>query len=61
MSTWKISGLLVLVLTASLLAQQPGGIVVIQGATVITGTGRAAIRNAAIVIDEISYRHPFAH
>src|SRR6185295_5853738 len=30
---------------------QPGGIVVIQGATVITGTGRAAIRNAAIVIE----------
>jgi len=51
MSTWKISGFLILVLTASLLAQQPGGIVVIQGATVVTGTGRPAIRNAAIVIE----------
>src|SRR5262245_363874 len=51
MSTWKISGFLILVLTASLLAQQPGGIVVIQGATVITGTGRPAIRNAAVVIE----------
>src|SRR5436190_4487744 len=51
MSTWKISSFLILVLAASLLAQQPAGIVVIQGATVITGTGRAAIRNAAIVIE----------
>jgi imidazolonepropionase-like amidohydrolase len=51
MSTWKISGFLILVLTASLLAQRPGGIVVIQGATVITGTGRPAIRNAAVVIE----------
>jgi imidazolonepropionase-like amidohydrolase len=51
MSTWKISGFLILAVAASLLAQQPGGIVVIQGATVITGTGRAPIRNAAIVIE----------
>jgi len=51
MSTWKISGFLILVLTASVLAQQPAGIVVIQGATVVTGTGRPAIRNAAIVIE----------
>jgi imidazolonepropionase-like amidohydrolase len=51
MSTWKISGFLILVLAVSLFAQQPAGIVVIQGPTVITGTGRAAIRNAAIVIE----------
>ena len=51
MSTWKISAFLIMVLAASLLAQQPGGIVVIQGATVITATGRPAIRNAAIVIE----------
>jgi imidazolonepropionase-like amidohydrolase len=51
MSTWKISGFLILVLAASLLAQQPGGIIVIQGATVITATGRPTIRNAAIVIE----------
>jgi imidazolonepropionase-like amidohydrolase len=51
MSTWKISGLLILILAAALLAQQPSGIVVIQGATVITGTGRPTIRNAAIVIE----------
>ena len=51
MSTWKISAFLIVVLAASLLAQQPGGIVVIQGATVITATGRPVIRNAAIVIE----------
>jgi len=51
MNTWKISGLLCLLLTAALFGQQSSGITVIQGATVITGTGRPAIRNAAIVIE----------
>ena len=53
MSTWKISSVLFCLLLASIFrAQQPGSaLVVIQGATVITGTGRPVIRNAAIVID----------
>src|SRR5262245_10049722 len=51
MSTWKNRGFLILHLAPSLLAQQPGVIVVIQGATVIPATGRPAIRNAVIVIE----------
>lgn len=52
MSTWKISlVLLCLALASTLIARQPGDVIVIQGATVITGTGRPSIRNAAIVIE----------
>ena len=53
MSTLKISGVLFCVLLASIVAaqQQQTGITVIQGATVITGTGSPSIRNASIVID----------
>src|SRR5438552_2085539 len=53
MSTWKISCVLICLFLASIVAaqQQPTGVVVIQGATVITGTGSPAIRNAAIVIE----------
>ena len=51
MSTWKISLVLILVLAAAGLAQQPGGTVVIQGATVFQANGRPIIRNAAIVIE----------
>lgn len=51
MSTWKISVFLIFILAAGAVAQQPAGIIVIQGATVITATGRLPIRNAAIVIE----------
>src|SRR5438094_1172589 len=55
MNTWKISSVLFCLLLASILAlagqQQPAGIVVIQGATLINGTGNPAIRNSAIVIE----------
>jgi imidazolonepropionase-like amidohydrolase len=53
MSTLKISSVLFCVLLASIVAaqQQQTGITVIQGATVITGTGSPSIRNASIVID----------
>src|SRR5438876_1658470 len=53
MSTWKISGVVLCLFLASIIAaqQQRSAVVVIQGATVIPGTGRPAIRNAAIVID----------
>jgi imidazolonepropionase-like amidohydrolase len=53
MSTWKISGVLFCLLLASILtAQQPsGGVIAIQGATMITGTGSPAVRNAVIVIE----------
>ena len=53
MSTLKISGVLFCVLLASIVAaqQQQTGITVIQGATVITGTGSPSIRNGSIVID----------
>jgi len=53
MSTWKISGMFLCLLAASVVAaqQQPSAVSVIQGATVITATGRPAIRNAAIVIE----------
>jgi imidazolonepropionase-like amidohydrolase len=55
MNTWKISFVafflfLTFVLVVS--GQQPQtGVVVIQGATLITGTGSPAVRNGAIVID----------
>src|SRR5262249_54438629 len=50
---WKTSGVLFcLVLAATVSArQQPSGVIAIQGATVITGTGSPAIRNGAIVVD----------
>src|ERR1044071_1738080 len=53
MNTWKTSGALFCLLLASILtAQAPqAGLIVIQGATVITGTGSPAIRNATILID----------
>ncbi|MBI4472155.1 MAG: amidohydrolase family protein [Acidobacteria bacterium] len=53
MSTWKISAVIVLILGVTLIAQQPPGasVTVIRGATVINGTGRPALRNAAILID----------
>lgn len=53
MNMWKnSSAVLFCVLFCSMLvAQQPSGVVVIQGATLITGTGRSAIRNSAIVIE----------
>src|SRR4051794_27440764 len=60
MSTSKISCAVFCLLVASILlnweiallsAQQPSGLTVVQGATVITGTGGPAIRNAAIVIE----------
>src|SRR3989441_1490187 len=55
MNTWKTSSVLFCLLLASILAlaaqQQPNGIIVIQGATLINGTGNPAIRNSAIVID----------
>jgi imidazolonepropionase-like amidohydrolase len=53
MSISKISGVLLCVLLASVVAaqQQQTGITVIQGATVITGTGSPSIRNGSIVID----------
>jgi imidazolonepropionase-like amidohydrolase len=60
MSTSKISGVAFCLIVASILlnwemilvsAQQQSTVAVIQGATVITGTGAPAIRNAAIVIE----------
>jgi imidazolonepropionase-like amidohydrolase len=54
MSMWKTSGVLFFLLCAPLPAavqQAPSGVAVIQGATVITGTGNPVIRNAAIVIE----------
>jgi imidazolonepropionase-like amidohydrolase len=53
MSTLKISAALLFLLVSGLLVaqQQPTGISVIQGATVITGTGSPTIRNGAIVIE----------
>src|SRR5262245_12826891 len=53
MSTWKISFVALCLCFASVVAaqQQQAGITVIQGATVITGTGSPTIRNAAIVIE----------
>jgi imidazolonepropionase-like amidohydrolase len=61
MNTWKISGVVICLLVASIFlnweigllgVQQPQAAVsVIQGATVITGTGSPTIRNAAIVIE----------
>src|SRR5262245_27011078 len=53
MNTWKTSCILFcLVLAAHVLAQQqPSGVIAIQGATLITGTGSPAIRNGAVVVD----------
>lgn len=54
MSTWKTSAILLCLLAASLLAApqgRPAGVIAIQGATIITGTGSASIRNGMIVID----------
>src|SRR5262245_18904180 len=60
MNMWKISGVVFGLLVASVLlnweiglmtAQQQSGITVIQGATVITGTGSPVIRNGVIVIE----------
>src|SRR5215813_3466358 len=53
MSTWKISCAALCLFIASIVAaqQRQSGITVIQGATVITGSGSPSIRNAAIVID----------
>lgn len=52
MSTWKISLVVIgLFLSMALAAQPQGDTIVIQGATLINGTGRPAIRNAAIVIE----------
>src|SRR5437764_610741 len=52
MNTWKISfGLFALLLASFVLAQQPAtSAIVIQGATLLNGTGGPAIRNSAIVI-----------
>ena len=54
MSMLKISSVLLCLFLASIVfAQQqaPQGLVVIQGATVVTATGRPSIRNAAIVVE----------
>jgi len=55
MNTWKISFVLsfLLLTSAAFLAsqQRASGIVVIQGATLINGTGGPSIRNSAIVVD----------
>ena len=53
MSTWKISLATFCLLLASVVAaqQQQSGITVIQGATLITATGRPTVRNGAIVIE----------
>ena len=53
MNMWKISFVALCLSAAAILAaQQPGAVVVIQGATLITGTGSPAIRNSAIVIED---------
>jgi imidazolonepropionase-like amidohydrolase len=52
MSTWKISAVLAcLLIVSTVSAQKQSGIIVIQGATLINGTGSPAIRNSAIVIE----------
>ncbi len=52
MSMWKISSaVFCLLLGAALSAQQPAGIIVVQGAALINGNGSPVIRNSAIVID----------
>src|SRR4030095_4514686 len=53
MSILKISSVLLCVLLASIVAaqKQQTGITVIQGATLITGTGRPSIRNGYSVVD----------
>lgn len=51
MSTWKISLILAgLFLAVTAAGQTQSGVIVIQGATLINGTGRLPLRNAAIVI-----------
>ena len=55
MNTWKISFILVCFFLASVSGaqpqQRPNGVIAIQGATIITGTGSPSIRNGTIVID----------
>src|SRR5215831_5166908 len=59
MSTWKTSGIVVCLFTASvllnweigLLSAPQTGVTVIQGATVITATGSPSIRNGTVVIE----------
>ena len=56
MNTWKISLVLFcLLLTGAAFAvgqqRQASGVIVIQGATLINGTGSPSIRNGAIVVD----------
>ena len=52
MSTWKISLATFCLLFASVVAaQQQQSVTVIQGATLITATGRPTVRNGAIVIE----------
>ena len=60
MSTLKISGAMLCLLVATIFlhretglsgVQQTSGVSVIQGATIITGTGRPVIRNGAVVIE----------
>src|SRR5437879_6676606 len=55
MNTWKISFLLTCLLLTSAVflgaQQQASGVVVVQAATLINGTGSSSIRNSAIVIE----------
>jgi len=51
MNTWKISAALSCLLLASSISAQQQSVIVIQGATLINGTGSPAIRNSAIVIE----------
>src|SRR2546429_20267 len=55
MNTWKISFVLTCLLLTSAVflaaQQQASGVVVVQGATLINGTGSSSIRNSAIVIE----------
>ena len=54
MNTWKISLGLVCTLLASLSGaqqRQGGGVIAIEGATIINGTGNPSIRNGTIVIE----------
>ena len=51
MNTWKISAALSCLFLASSISAQQQSVIVIQGATLINGTGSPAIRNSAIVIE----------
>jgi imidazolonepropionase-like amidohydrolase len=51
MNTLKTSVLGILVLTVAVLAQQPSRFLLIERATIIDGTGRAAITDGAILIE----------